>query len=206
MVSASSKSQLDKLENPRTNFVKRDEAEFSTALSEAQQMAARLEPKINALYEELKLGEVDRDKETTPRWQAGYDLAMGRIMAAKVRTEGYNQMLAAAKRGLKFKDEKNNTWTLKPSDEISVGSQMVKLADKAKMYLTRVSKDHADTPWAMLADRELKDSLGWKWEESFTPVPKPNMGAGGGGNPAPGKNDAKMMLKKPDPVLPPPKL
>lgn len=206
LVSASARTQLDQMEDPRTRFVKRDEAEFNTDLSEAQQNAARLEPQINALYEVLKVGEADREKETVPRWQAGFDLAMGRLLAVKVRTESYNQMLAGAKRGLKFKNEKNNTWILKPSDSVSVGSQMVKVADKAKMYLTRVVKDHPGTPWALLAERELKDPLSWEWQEDFTPAPKPMMGDGGNGNPAPGRDEKKMMLKKPDPVRPPPKL
>src|SRR5205814_293126 len=124
---ASAMSQLDQMEGPELRFVKTDEAAFANALSEAQQSAARLEPKINQLYEVLRTGEGDREKEETPRWQAGYDLAMGRVLAVKVRTEAYNAMLASAKRGLKPKDPKNNTWTLKPSDEISVGSQLAKL-------------------------------------------------------------------------------
>ena len=60
-----------------TQFIKADEAEFSRQLSNAQQAAAALEPKINALYQILQQGEADRDKETVQRWQAGYDLAMG---------------------------------------------------------------------------------------------------------------------------------
>lgn len=139
------------------------------------------------------------------RWQAGYDLAMGRVLAVKVRTESYNAMLAAAKRGLKPKDPKSNTWTLKPDDEISVGSALQKVADRAKMYLERVVKDHEGTPWAMLAQQELKDPLGWKWEESFTDLTPMRQGAGNGNAPAPA-NDAAKMLAKPPPKRPAPKL
>src|SRR5690606_22675547 len=105
-------SALTPMENPRYRFVKSSEAEFANALSEAQKDAAKLEPKINQLYEHLAQGEADRAKETSLRWQAGYDLAMGRVLAVKVRTEAYNAMLAQAKTGLKFKNEKNNTWVL----------------------------------------------------------------------------------------------
>jgi hypothetical protein len=152
----------------------------------------------------LRQGEADREKETILRWQAGYDLAIGRALAVKVRTETYNAMLAAAKRGLKPKDPKNNTWVLTPADEISVGSQYAKLGERAKMYLTRVVTDHPGTPWAMLAERELKDPLGWKWDEEFTDTTPRRMGDGtGNANPA---NDAKRMLTKPAPKRPPPKL
>jgi hypothetical protein len=204
LVQASAQSQLGQMDSPRLRFVKAEEGAFVTALSTAQQSAAALEPKINALYGTLQTGETDREKETILRWQAGYDLAIGRVLAVKVRTETYNAMLAAAKRGLKFKDAKNNTWVLKPSDEISAGSQYQKLADKAKMYLTRVVNDHPDTPWAMLAERELKDPLSWTWTEEFTDT-TPRRMADGGPAPPPA-NDAAMMLKKPPPKRPPPKL
>lgn len=206
LLEAAKMSQLDQMASPNLRFVKSDEAAFATALSEAQQEAARLEPKINQLYEVLRGGESDREKEETPRWQAGYDLAMGRVLAVKVRTESYNAMLAAAKRGLKPKEPKNNTFTLKPADEISVGSQLAKLGERAKMYLNRVVKDHPGTPWALLAEKELKDPVGWVWEDSFTDLTPRRMADAGNAPPAPARNDAKMMLKKPPPSRPPPKL
>lgn len=161
------------MESPTLRFVKTSEPALVIALTEAQKDAAKIEPKIESLYQVLKLGEADREKENSLRWQAGYDLAMGRLLAVKVRTESYNAMLAQAKRGLKFKEEKNNTWVLEPADEISVGSQLEKMAARAKMYLDRVVTEHPGTPWAMLAQRELKDKLGWKWKEEFTDLSPP---------------------------------
>ncbi len=205
LIQAAAQSNLGQMDSPTLRFVKADEGAFVTALSTAQQQAAALEPKINALAGTLQAGEADREKETVLRWQAGYDLAIGRVLAVKVRTETYNAMLAAAKRGLKFKDPKNNTWVLKPSDEIAAGSQYVKLAEKAKVYLNRVASDHPDTPWALLAQRELKEPLSWAWTEEFTDTSPPRMAAGDA-NPAPPANDAARMLKKPAPKRPPPKL
>ena len=147
-----------------------------------------------------KLGESDREKEASLRWQAGFDLAMGRVLAVKARTEGYNQMLAAAKRGLKFSEEKNNTWVLSPSDDFgNVDSKLEKMAERARMYLNRVVKEHPGTPWAMLAERELNDKIGWKWTEKFTDLaPPPREGAGNNNNnnPAP-QNDRKKAMQKP---------
>lgn len=205
LIEAAMNAELQQMEKPEMRFVKRDEGSFSNALSEAQKAAAVLEPRVRALVELLKQGESDREKETVLRWQAGYDLAMGRALAVQARTESYNAMLAAAKRGLKPKDPKNNTWTLEPADEISVGSALQKIADRAKMYLERVVKDHEGTPWAMLAAAELKDPLGWKWQESFTDVSPMREGAGNGNAPAPA-NDARMMLQKGPPKRPAPKL
>ncbi len=198
LVKASMMSIVPIMQDPVTRFVKRDEASFVNDLSEAQKEAAKIEPKVESLYLELQAGEVDRSKETTPRWQAGYDLAMGRVMAVKARTEAYNAMLAAAKRGLKFKDEKNNTWVLAPSDEVSVGSQLEKMAAKAREYLERIVTEHPGTPWALLAQRELDNKFGWEWQEEFTDLTPQREGMGGGNNNVPA-NDAKKMLKRPAP-------
>ncbi|MCA9161369.1 MAG: VWA domain-containing protein [Planctomycetales bacterium] len=206
LLQAAKMSWISPMEEPQTRFVKRSEAEFANELSEAQKAAAKLEPRMQALYDVLKLGEADREKEVSPRWQAGYDLALGRVLAVKVRTEAYNAMLAAAKRGLKQDDPKSNTWILEPANEISVGSRMEKDAENARALLERVVNDHPSTPWALLAKQELENPVGWKWKEDFTDFSPPGNGGGGNGNaPAPA-NDAKRMMAKPAPKRAPPKL
>jgi hypothetical protein len=208
LIEAASRSlQVGAIERAARRFVKTDEAEFSRQLSTAQQAAASLEPKINELYAILQRGEADREKETVLRWQAGFDLAMGRVLAAKIRTESYNAMLAAAKRGLKPSDPKNNIWEIRSSDEITVGSNYVKLAERAKMYLTRVVSEHPGTPWAMLAKRELDDPLGWTWKDSYTPQETKKAEAKVVNNAkAVSRPTPKTMLAKPLPKRPPPKL
>jgi len=170
LVEASKMSATTPMENVRLRFPRVDDGQFARDLSNAQRDAAKLEPKIEALAAILRQGEKDRDKVKTPRWQAGYDLAMGRALAVKVRTEGYNAMLAVAKQGLKFKDEKNDTWELKPSDKVTVSSALAKDAEDAKKYLNRVLADHKGTPWAVDAEKELKQPFGWEWTERFTDV------------------------------------
>jgi hypothetical protein len=130
---------------------------------------------------------------------------MGRVLAVKVRTEAYNAMLAQAKTGLKFKNEKNNTWILEPADSITVGSQLEKMAQKSKMYLERVVNDHPGTPWALLAKKELANPVGWQWKEEYTNLNPMREGAGNGNAPAPA-NDALKMLQKGPPKRPVPKL
>jgi hypothetical protein len=207
LMNAAAKSWVTPMKAPRTRFVKRNEATLANELSEAQKLAAQLEPKINSLYEVLKLGESSRPDEQSVRWQASYDLAMGRVLAVKVRTEAYNAMLAQAKRGLKFKDAKNNTWQLEPADDISVGSQLTNAAAKAREYLDRTVKDHPGTPWALLAQRELNEPIGWKWTEHYTDLAPPRQpGAGGDNNPRPAVNDTKRVIKKPLPKRKPPAL
>jgi len=215
LVQAAQKSWLSQLDAPQTVFEKLDEAEFQLALSEAQKTAARLEPQIDELFAVLKSGETDRDKETGLRWQAGFDLAMGRVMAVKTRTETYNSMLAKAKRGLKFTNKKNNTWKLEPSDEISVGSQLAKGAKKSSEYLQRVIDQHKGTPWALLAQRELNTPIGWSWKESYTAPPAPPEAMARttppttppvNNGPAAARDERARMLQRTAPKRPLPKL
>lgn len=178
LVEAAEFTTTGQLDSPILRFEKLDEARFVNSVSRAQRSAAIIEPAVDRLYQVLKAGEVDRPKEISPRWQAGYDLAMGRTIAAKVRAEAYNMMLALAKTKLKFdpaEEDKpqNNTWLLRPADTIETGSGQAKLAEKAKTYLQKVVEEHPGTPWAMLAQRELKTPIGWEWKQTYTAPPQP---------------------------------
>jgi hypothetical protein len=170
LVEAARLSAITPMENVRLMFPRADDGQFARDLSEAQRAAAKLEPKTVALAAILRAGEPDRVRVTKPRWQAGFDLAIGRALAVKVRTEGYNAMLAQAKQGMKFKNEKSDTWELRPADTISTGSALSKDAADARMYLERVVAEHEGTPWAIEAARELREPLGWQWHERFTDV------------------------------------
>ncbi|MCE9631339.1 MAG: VWA domain-containing protein [Planctomycetia bacterium] len=201
LVDAARSSQVAPMDSPTLEFPRQDDGALALLLGEAQKKAAVLQPKIDALYGILTAGLPDRDKVTEKRWQAGYDLAMGRVMAVKVRTDSYNIMLAQAKTGMKFKNPKNDTWRLVPDDDISaVGSQTEKLAAQSLTFLKRVVGDHPGTPWAQMAAEELRQPLGYRWEEHHTGVNTPKMdGGGGNANPA---DDKKRMLAPPKPKRP----
>jgi hypothetical protein len=207
LVQAARMTWLETLENPRVRFVGRNEASLVNLLTEAQKTAAKLEPKIDSICQTLQQGEKSREEERTPRWRAGYDLAYGRALAAKVRTETYNGMLAKTKSGMKFKNEKNNTWILKPSNDISTGSQLSSLGDKARKYLQRAVQEHPGTPWALLAQRELQTPLSWRWEESYTNLAPRQRNRGGNNNsPRARRDEQPVKLPKPKPRRPVPKL
>ncbi|QGJ69755.1 VWFA domain-containing protein [Planctomycetales bacterium 10988] len=196
LVRAAGESRVSAMENPRTRFEKEDEGQLSAQLTEAQKAAARLEPKLRMVYEILKTGEKGRPALTQPRWQAGFDLAMGRILAAIVRTEGYNGMLAEAKRGMKFKDPKNNTWVLDNSEKITTSSSTEKMAEEAKVYLQRVLDEHPNTPWALLAEKELNTPLGWEWTESFTDIQARRQRMQQNNNNNPNDDELRMLDRK----------
>ena len=212
LVRAAEYTNTGTLESPKLRFAKLNEARFVNEVSTAQRSAAIIEPKINELYEILKSGEEDRPKEISHRWKAGFDLAMGRAIAAKVRGETYNSMLALIKTKLKFDPPKgdrpqNNTWVLRPDDDVETGSQDAKLLKKAKTYLQRVVDEHPGTPWAMLAERELATPIGWRWTQSYTKPPEPRKPRMRNNNPPPRPNipqpreNAMPKVKRPPPRL-----
>lgn len=186
---------------PETTFPRKSDGEFVALLGEAQKTAASLQPKIDTLYETLRAGLPDRERLREKRWQAGYDLALGRVLAAKVRTDAYNKTLAKAKFGMKFQNPKSDTWVLEPSDDVAVDAALGKLATQANELLEGVLRQHAGTPWALLAAEELRIPLGYKWVEATTGVnDPPAMNRNGNNNmPAPPPDDQRRMLAPPKP-------
>lgn len=207
LVSAAQMKPVTGITRPQLRFVVQDQARLSAALTRAQQDAARLEQPLNRMAMTLEPGLKHRDSEESLRWRAGYDLAMGRVLAQKVRTETYNAMLAKAKLGMNFEKEKNNTWVLEPSDEITVGSKWKREAETARMLLQTVVDEHPGTPWELLAKKELEVPIGWTWTEEFTDLspPSPRQPGNNNPNPRPPRDDQKRMLDK-APKRPVPKL
>jgi hypothetical protein len=183
---------LAPMDNPKLKFAKRDEAAFAGDLTEAQKIAAKLEPQLLYLYDVLKRGEVDREKEATPRWQAGFDLAMGRVMAVKVRTQAYNMMLAAAKRGLKFKErEEQHLGRSSPPTRSKSAARWRRKPPRLASTSNASCKDHEGTPWAYLAQKELERPLGWTWQEIKEAVPVPTSWRSDGAS----RGDVKILSR-----------
>jgi hypothetical protein len=204
LVDAARAIEISPMASPAMAFPRKDDGALTQLLSDAQKAAARIQPRIDALAEQLKAGLPDRDAIKEKRWQAGYDLSLGRVLALKVRTDAYNTMLAQAKSGMKFKDPKNDTWVLEESTDVSdVGSQTEKVSEQAVMLLERVVRDHPGTPWAFLAAEELRRPLGYVWVERYTGVNVPKANEGGdGGMPGAPADDTKRMLAVPKPKRP----
>jgi len=202
LVEAARSVEVSPMESPTMTFPRKDDASLALLLSEAQKDAARVQPRIDALAELLKSGLPDRDAIKEKRWQAGFDLSLGRVLALKARTDIYNMMLAQAKSGMKFKNPKNDTWVLEESADVSkAGSQAEKVSQQALMLLDRVVKEHPGTPWALLAAEEMRRPLGYAWVERHTGVNEPKKGGGGGDGGVPGAraDDKKKMLDAPKP-------
>jgi len=204
LVMAASATAVGALDEPRLIFPREDDAKLAALLGQAQRAAAVLAPKIDNLLATLQAGQGDRAKlgASEKRWQAGYDLALGRVLAAKVRTDAYNTVLAQAKAGMRFRNPKHDTWMLKRSDTVAnAGSQIEKLANQARAVLGRVVQEHPGTPWALVAQEELRTPLGYEWQETFTGVNVPRPDSVVGGNRLPG-DDRRRTVAPPKPKRP----
>jgi hypothetical protein len=203
LVEAAKTAEINPMESPTMTFPRKDDGDLARLLSLAQRDAALLLDRVDRTHETLEKGRPDRPKIEEKRWQAGYDLAMGRILALKVRTDAYNSMLGQAKAGMKFQKPTSDTWQLVPADDMSgVDSKTQKLATQTKEFLRRVVAEHPGTPWAKLAGDELEAPLGYRWEERHTGVNKPAMNAGNNNNnnvPRAPQDDTKKKLAPPKP-------
>lgn len=151
---------------PRRVFPGENDTVLRQAITEAQKPMAVIDYPLQELSTILEQGLRDRDKLDSPRWRAEFDLAVGRVSALRARAFGYNTVLAEMKVAPKvFQDKDNNQWALKPSNEITGGPAVKKLAETAREYLSRVVDEHPGTPWAELAAVELSTPMGWEWVE-----------------------------------------
>ena len=178
---------------PAMNFPAFEDPNFKEIMTQNQAKVARIQYTVDeALGVNAGPGEPTivnvarmRDRETSRRWQAHYDLVRGRLMAMKIRCMEYNYACARIKRDApKFENPKSNTWRMVPDREIHLTDKAAEAAVEAKSLRDRVLHDHPGTPWALLAQRELKDPLGLKWVETFVPPP-PKPREGDNNNPPP---------------------
>ena len=166
LVQAAMLTAVDEVRMPQMTFPAETDNILRQVATEAQKPMAVLDAKLRTIYGVLQTGEKDRSKLTSPRWRAGYDLAMGRVLATLVRAYGYNKILAEMKSAPRsFKKKGSNTWRLIPSRKITTGPSVKKYAKQAAKYLNRVIDEHPGTPWARLAEQELSQPLGWDWRE-----------------------------------------
>ncbi len=160
---------------PSLSFPSAEGPEFKEAMKQNQIIVARIEYTVKEALVPISDREVIkmRDRETSRRWQAHYDLIRGRLLAMRIRCNEFNSACARMlKDQPKFKNPGSNTWKLVPDDEINARDSQAKVvAEEARKLLKRVVDDHPGTPWAMLAQRELKDPFGFKWVEANVPPP-----------------------------------
>jgi hypothetical protein len=167
-------------------FPSTDPGKLRQHLSQAQRDAVKAVSELDLLCEQLDTKAVLKHADSLklePRWDASFKLALGRLLATKVRLDAWNEMLGIAKGGLTPVRQNTNVWTIKPSKDLNkaleaVNSLTKKRADRAIECFKDVIQNYPDTPWAAVAVAELEAPMAYAWEEGFdpglVPAPKPN--------------------------------
>jgi hypothetical protein len=160
---------------PSLYFPPADAPEFKDAMANNQAIAERTAYTVDEALGPINAVAKLRDREPSRRWQAHYDLIRGRLLAMKVRCYEYNWACARMKKDPpKFSNARSNAWRLVPDTEIRYSKNAAAAAREAESLLRRVVQEHPATPWALLAQRELKDPLGFKWVEHYVPPMRRN--------------------------------
>ena len=140
---------------------------FRGKIASAQRASAILSLRTAELRQLLEAYESDRDSLDSPRWQAAFDLAMGRTLATIVRNSYFELQLAQMKKSaLPFKDTSSNTWSLVPAEPPNDNPSGVELTERTRGILQRVIEEHPGTPFAFVAQLERDRAFGWRWIES----------------------------------------
>jgi Mg-chelatase subunit ChlD len=145
--------------------------------------------------------------EPSSRWRVNFALTYGRLLAQKVRSMEYNFAFAAMKSDLSNEDvaTKSNHWIVRPDTKINYAGNFRRVAETSRSLLELVVEEAPGTPWAVLAQRELKDGFGIKIQQRFIPPPPPPKP--GAKKPAAPKKKVLFPQKKqaPKKPVPPPK-
>src|SRR4051794_23705350 len=145
---------------------------FKDVMAANQAIAERTAYTVDEALKPINEAARRRDRETSRRWQAHYDLVRGRLLAMKVRCYEYNWACARLKKDPpKFKNPRANAWRLVPDTAIQYSEKAAAAARDADRLLHRVIQEHPDTPWALLAQRELRNPFGFKWMETYVQPP-----------------------------------
>ncbi|MEZ6070322.1 MAG: VWA domain-containing protein [Pirellulales bacterium] len=193
---------------PRLEFAPTGE-NFQDELREAQETAA-----YNLHVVELALGALGDDSldeqyhgELSPRWRAWYDLTMGRLLAMYVRSLEYNWACAVMKgKGAEFVNTQSNRWKFVPDEQLKYGTATERRAEQARMYLERCAADNAGTPWAVIAEHELRYPFGFRVAEAFVPPPPPRNTAAGNNRRPRGRSEEQLRMLSREPQVNLPKL
>jgi hypothetical protein len=155
-------------------------AEFDKQGEKTFVQALRAMGKLNEQVRVLDSVKKLRDKETSARWRANYDLMHGQCLAYRVRLF---QLLLSLDQHSKQRpmpsDPHNNFWDihrvkelLEPDKEqirktkVDV-EELNRQSDVARRELEAVIENHPRTPWARRARWELDHGFGMKFAEVF---------------------------------------
>jgi Caspase domain len=141
-----------------------NENQFKNQVFNDEREVAKILAPLMEVHEELKAAEEDREKESK-RWQANYDFIVARVEAQIAYLFEYQSMLGQMRKELPPRDTAlQGGWRLAAQTSLNGDSTGKKMANNSRKVLEKMIKDHAGTPWEVLAKREKLTALGLEWK------------------------------------------
>lgn len=163
---------LSRIQLPSLEFRSDSETELRTALTTAQRTCAVTEHRVAKGLAVLETVVKASELLEEARWQASFDLTMGRLLAMRARVSVFNVRLAAMKvKPRRFVREGSNTWLAVPSSNIGNDPAVAGMVARSREFLRRVIRQHPGTPFELIARKELERGFGWSWHEKHVEYP-----------------------------------
>jgi len=133
-----------------------------------QQKPALVHDQLMERLEALRKAGEQRDKETSPRWQAHYDTILAQLLARTAYVSEYNLMLGKIRKDElpELRPKVHTGWRLASCEKMQSGKDVKDMAAESKKLFAKVIREHPGTPWEMLAKREQLTALGLEWQPS----------------------------------------
>jgi len=175
-VAAAALSRMNKPEGTPRLDIRVTPGNYRQTATTAQQTVAKSQLMVDNILRAFPRG-IERalDQEKSARWRMTFCLTYGRLLASRVRCLEYNSACADLKGSLTPEDvrSKANHWIFRPDKDINYATSERRNAKLAKKLLQRVMKEAPGTPWAVLAERELKHPFGIRVVKRFIAPPTP---------------------------------
>jgi hypothetical protein len=140
------------------------EKNLKDTLFNSERNVARIIGLLNDSLEELRTAGEMRSAEPK-RWQANYDYTLARLQEQIAFLYEFQSMLGDMRKEFPPRDPKvQNGWRLAATSKPQGDSTGKKLEKEARKLLDKIAKEHAGTPWEVLAKREKLTALGLKWQ------------------------------------------
>jgi len=139
-------------------------AQFFQQITQQQMGLALIYNDLESRYEEAKL--LDKDaKNEQPQWRAGYVYVQAMLLYRMAHFYEYNAMLGQVRKEMlpPFDPKQHKGYRMVPKAAMG-DADAQKLAEMARTLLKQLADDHKDTPWELIARRELLTNLGLEWQ------------------------------------------
>jgi hypothetical protein len=141
-----------------------NENQFKNQVLNDEKDVARIMSRLNHALEDMQAVAAKRDAEPV-RWQANYDFMVARLEAEIAYLYEYQSMLGQMRKELPPRDaDLHGGWKLAATTSLTGDSAGKKLASSSRKALDKIAKEHAGTPWEILAKREKLTALGLEWK------------------------------------------